>query len=160
MLLTTLKLPLLPLTLFAILATAPAANAYYDPGVQRWINRDPIQEQGGLNLYAFTGNGPVQRTDRDGRSWRLIPVRDCNLKEWTTANARCKAAYGWWSVVSWCKAIKIISVGGTCFRANLWTIIHTCTMTAPDPVDPGTGAAFMPDHGVGAPATHSEGTDH
>jgi RHS repeat-associated protein len=34
---------------------------FYDPNLQRWLNRDPIQEIGGLNLYCFVlnrmGNG-------------------------------------------------------------------------------------------------------
>jgi len=29
---------------------------YYDTEVGRWLNRDPIEEGGGMNLYAFVGN--------------------------------------------------------------------------------------------------------
>lgn len=36
---------------------------YYDPANGRFINRDPIGEQGGLNLYGFVGNDPVNRVD-------------------------------------------------------------------------------------------------
>jgi RHS repeat-associated protein len=36
---------------------------YYEPGVGKWINRDPIAEEGGLNLYAFCGNDPVNEVD-------------------------------------------------------------------------------------------------
>lgn len=32
----------------------------------RWINRDPINEQGGWNLYGFIKNVPSQTTDRWG----------------------------------------------------------------------------------------------
>ncbi len=42
------------------------ANAFYDPGLQRRINRDPIKEEGGLNLFQFTGNEPVSRFDPRG----------------------------------------------------------------------------------------------
>jgi RHS repeat-associated protein len=31
----------------------------YDPGLQRWINRDPIGEAGGVNLYGYVGNNPI-----------------------------------------------------------------------------------------------------
>ena len=31
----------------------------YDPGTQRWLGRDPFQEQGGVNLYAFIKNRPT-----------------------------------------------------------------------------------------------------
>ena len=39
---------------------------FYDPNLQRWINRDPIQEWGGINLYAFVGNAPVNLVDSFG----------------------------------------------------------------------------------------------
>ena len=39
---------------------------FYDPLTQRWLNRDPIGERGGLNLYAFVRNMPMGRTDPFG----------------------------------------------------------------------------------------------
>jgi len=36
---------------------------YYHPDLQRWINRDPLGEAGGINLYGFVGNDPVNRID-------------------------------------------------------------------------------------------------
>ena len=36
---------------------------YYDPQLGRFINRDPIEEAGGLNLYGFCGNDGVNRWD-------------------------------------------------------------------------------------------------
>jgi RHS repeat-associated protein len=39
---------------------------WYDPNLQRWLNRDPIQELGGINLYGFVGNGPVNEIDPFG----------------------------------------------------------------------------------------------
>ncbi len=36
---------------------------FYDPIWGRWINRDPIEEQGGLNLYVFVANNPVNAWD-------------------------------------------------------------------------------------------------
>jgi hypothetical protein len=36
---------------------------YYHPQTGRWINRDPIEESGGLNLYGFVGNSPIIRID-------------------------------------------------------------------------------------------------
>jgi len=32
---------------------------FYDPNLQRWLNRDPIQELGGINLYEFVLNSPT-----------------------------------------------------------------------------------------------------
>ena len=48
------------------------ARRYYDPRLQRFINHDPIQERGGLNLYAYCGNNPINRVDPLG----LFPVQE------------------------------------------------------------------------------------
>jgi len=42
---------------------------YYSPALGRFINRDPIEEAGGVNLYGFCGNDPVGRFDPNGNSW-------------------------------------------------------------------------------------------
>ena len=39
---------------------------FYDPSLQRWLNRDPIGEVGGLNLYRFVRNSPITHTDAYG----------------------------------------------------------------------------------------------
>ena len=45
---------------------------YYSSDMGRWLSRDPIEEQGGLNLYGFVNNDPVNSVDSDGRSiWDL-----------------------------------------------------------------------------------------
>jgi len=36
---------------------------YLDPVTGRWINRDPIEEEGGINLYGFVGNDGVNAWD-------------------------------------------------------------------------------------------------
>ena len=38
-------------------------HRYYEPELGRFINRDPIEEDGGLNLYGFVGNDPVNFYD-------------------------------------------------------------------------------------------------
>ena len=39
---------------------------WYLPALRRWINRDPLGEDGGLNLYAFCDNDPVNKFDPNG----------------------------------------------------------------------------------------------
>ncbi len=39
---------------------------FYDPITQRWPNRDPIEEAGGINLYAMVQNNPVGAVDPHG----------------------------------------------------------------------------------------------
>jgi len=36
---------------------------YYNASTGRWPNRDPLQEKGGLNLYGFIGNNPINNFD-------------------------------------------------------------------------------------------------
>jgi len=42
---------------------------FYDPEHQRWLNRDPIGEDGGANLFGFVRNQPHNLIDPDGRHW-------------------------------------------------------------------------------------------
>src|ERR1043166_7631358 len=41
---------------------------FYDPNLQRWINRDPIEEFGGFNLFQLARNNPVVWFDANGRA--------------------------------------------------------------------------------------------
>ena len=41
-------------------------NRYYDPATGRYISPDPIGLDGGLNLYAYVGNDPVNLVDPEG----------------------------------------------------------------------------------------------
>jgi RHS repeat-associated protein len=36
---------------------------FYDPETGRWPSRDPIEEEGGINLYGFVGNEPTDWVD-------------------------------------------------------------------------------------------------
>jgi RHS repeat-associated protein len=38
----------------------------YGPDLGRWLNRDPIYEVGGVNLYSYVGNEPIGATDPSG----------------------------------------------------------------------------------------------
>jgi RHS repeat-associated protein len=39
---------------------------FYEPGLQRWLNRDPLGGEGGINLHAFVHNDPINWIDTDG----------------------------------------------------------------------------------------------
>ena len=41
---------------------------YYSPQTGRWLSRDPIGERGGINLYGFVENSPVDTFDYLGMS--------------------------------------------------------------------------------------------
>lgn len=36
---------------------------FYDPWLGRWLNSDPIEEHGGINLYCFAANDPINNVD-------------------------------------------------------------------------------------------------
>jgi RHS repeat-associated protein len=47
---------------------------YYDPNTGRWLNRDPLGERGGVNLYGFVKNSPTNAVDRLGLDTFLLIV--------------------------------------------------------------------------------------
>ncbi len=57
---------------------------HYNPTEGRWINRDPIAEQGGWNLYGFLGNYCINIIDYKG----LIAFLTCNRYE--NGSMECK----------------------------------------------------------------------
>jgi RHS repeat-associated protein len=46
---------------------------FYDPNLQRWINRDPIEERGGINLYTYVINSPISTIDPYGHFGYIDP---------------------------------------------------------------------------------------
>src|SRR5439155_13799187 len=58
----------------------------YDPILQRWTTRDPIEEMGGVNLYGFVVNSPPNLIDPLGES-------DFNRPP-STLNGPSNALYG------------------------------------------------------------------
>jgi RHS repeat-associated protein len=62
---------------------------YYNPTQGRFINRDPIEEQGGMNIYAAFRNDPASSID-------LLGLIDCPCKHKPAASrcAKLKEKYG------------------------------------------------------------------
>jgi uncharacterized protein RhaS with RHS repeats len=52
-----------PLLAFVFFVFANSASAFYDPHIGRWLSRDPIEEDGGINLYAFVENDSPNAID-------------------------------------------------------------------------------------------------
>jgi RHS repeat-associated protein len=55
-----------------------AVRRFYGSNLARWINRDPIEEMGGLNLYGYILNEPTTKTDSTGldgwgSGWLTLP---------------------------------------------------------------------------------------
>jgi RHS repeat-associated protein len=41
----------------------------YDSRLGHWLNRDPMSEAGGINLYAYSGGNPIMHWDPTGLTW-------------------------------------------------------------------------------------------
>jgi len=58
------------------------ASAFYDPGLQRWINRDPIGEVGAINLFEFVESSPNNDVDAVGLfsvNGKTVSVEECEI---------------------------------------------------------------------------------
>jgi RHS repeat-associated protein len=55
----------------------------YDPELGRWTSRDPIAEEGGLNLYAYASGDPVNGVDPLGLKINWSPGSDRQMMEST-----------------------------------------------------------------------------
>ena len=60
---------------------------YYQPNLQRWLNRDPLEEAGAINLYGYVGNGAVNGVDPYG----LYSLSDFGDDELAAASAAASA---------------------------------------------------------------------
>jgi RHS repeat-associated protein len=57
---------------------------YYNAATGRWLSRDPIDEQGGLNLYGFVGNNSVGVIDPLGLDYYIYSTKAwCGVPHWT-----------------------------------------------------------------------------
>jgi hypothetical protein len=99
------------LALVLLLLALQPASAFYDPGVQRWLNRDPLREAGfqlirkesatallSINLYEFAYNSAPNEVDSFGlQIITPIPIRPlgpagkCTISEVNKCSATCRA---------------------------------------------------------------------
>jgi len=101
---------------------------FYAPAIERWLTRDPLGEAGGINLYGFVGNDPVNAVDpwgldyegavynelRKGRDWLLRPDHWWNdPNHWTTTSVNLGEVAGKMACFSGCmgKKYPIIAAG-------------------------------------------------
>jgi hypothetical protein len=64
---TTHRNSVIAIALFLFLWTVPPASAFYSPGAQRWVNRDPAgEDEGEPNLFVMVRNAPVVSVDSFG----------------------------------------------------------------------------------------------
>jgi len=85
---------------------------FYDPGTQRWLNRDPIGEEGGRNIYVFCGHSPISQVDPLGLSGfgelkaaelrmceeRPLKMLDCGLRNGGSTAWAAGSIYKNWGI--------------------------------------------------------------
>jgi hypothetical protein len=59
---------------------------WYDPLTGRWPSRDPIEEEGGINLYGFVGNDGIDKWDVLGNHGKV----DCD-RAYDICNEGCRS---------------------------------------------------------------------
>lgn len=89
---------------------------YYDPMEGRFIQKDPIGFNGGINVYVYTSNNPINRTDPSGLTDRY---------SWCGKKPGCKKLTDW--ACNYSEGAKKY-----CCKADL-----DCCMSDIDPQDPG-----------------------
>ena len=84
---------------------------FYDPVTGRWASRDPIEEEGGINLYGFVGNDGVNHFDLYGLV--LETFWDAGNAAWGYGSAIHNAWNGNWSDAAWDLGGAIVDTGAT-----------------------------------------------
>lgn len=59
---------------------------YYEPSAGKWLNRDPLAEEGGLNLYGYCQNDPVSAVDPLGDRILVSTDAQADFEKWYVAN--------------------------------------------------------------------------
>jgi len=97
------------------------ADRDYDAASGRWSARDPIGEEGGLNLYGMVGNAPTGRVDLLGKEcegWQLpfadFPANkpgdcdaeyaDCSDRGWIVCSFLCAKRFASSALSATCAA--------------------------------------------------------
>ena len=120
------------LAILFLVATVEVGWCFYNPLSGKWLVRDPIDEIGGLNLYAFVENDPINEYDIDGRILGRRPRSSCVFWDARTGSAnKCTAAYAaiaapvcrtfgespWEQCQRWCLQATYTTAGQNCCSA-------------------------------------------
>jgi uncharacterized protein RhaS with RHS repeats len=75
------------LMFFCALLFPVIGQCFYNPSTGKWLSRDPIEEQGGANLYQFVFNAPIAAVDfvglaiktRNKNNTQTITLGNCEV---------------------------------------------------------------------------------
>ena len=89
----------------------------YDPVHARWLNRDPIGEAGGINLYAYSRSSPLTYTDASGlvaNPVELTCVDPVQPACWLGVLADIATGYGLFVASAGAEAVALATPGDVC----------------------------------------------
>jgi RHS repeat-associated protein len=90
----------------------------YDAKLGRWLNRDPIEEQGGLNLYQYVFNNPVNEVDLLGLETKGQCRTRCD-RQYAADSQKCRKAPGGKRARAICWAMIATKYGACLAACNL-----------------------------------------
>jgi RHS repeat-associated protein len=100
----------------------------YDPDLGRWLNRDPIEEKGGLNLYGYVGNRTIKRYDSLG----LTPAAATAALASGVILLGGEEAGGWVFGGNFNPVVDVV-IGGTAIGVGVWALWEYLQPEAPLP---------------------------
>ena len=96
---------------------------FYHPALMRWLNRDPLEEEGGVNLYEFCGNATPYRFDKLGKN--IYVYTGNNSGRWLNDHLHQAVVVDKWSSMG--GRAKIIGKVGFSFGYNgHWSFFAPC----------------------------------
>jgi RHS repeat-associated protein len=100
----------------------------YDPDLGRWLNRDPIEEEDGLNLYGYVGNRTIKRYDSLG----LTPAAATAALASGVILLGGEEAGGWVFGGNFNPVVDVV-IGGTAIGVGVWALWEYLQPEAPLP---------------------------
>jgi RHS repeat-associated protein len=87
-------------------------HRFYSPSLGRFINKDPAEEAGGVNLYGFCGNNVINGYDLLGLAVNAASPGDLNPALRNSADATVQARFAWLDSVLQTSVGNWYSMGG------------------------------------------------
>jgi RHS repeat-associated protein len=117
---------------------------YYSASTGRWLSRDPAEEDGGENVYAFVSNDPISAMDLLGLVDSKFKVTVGDGWKWPINNTAGTWGQPWWcadgdysvgqtTASSWVEITSRNAGGGACNTVNKPDPAGTITLYLRDP---------------------------
>jgi RHS repeat-associated protein len=106
----------------------------YDSDTGRWLSRDPIQEQGGINLYGYVENNPINWIDPLGLAGLAAPHNQAALAELVASNSMIAGTMS--STATDVAATGLATAGASCALATAGEALDRLTTGLADLIYP------------------------